>query len=782
MKRLDFGGLNRALIQRAEELLSDWFPQGKLRGREFCVGNLSGSQGDSLKVNIDTGKWADFAQDIRGHDLISLYAKINGFKNLQAAERLASRYNFNVNSSSARPMEKKPSSKPEKIEALPSFSVLPDRAVFGQHWKYYGRDGKLLFVISRKDILEDGKPKKVFTPWVWSNSKVICKQWPDPRPLYNLHKLSENRPVIVTEGEKACDAAEKICGKIYDCVTWAGGSNAFHKTDWSPLYDRRVVLWPDADDAGMKAMAGIEKLLAAHCTSIKVVNSVYGGKSEGWDAHDAYLEGMSIDAWKQWAKPIAEERSAKNKESEKRLTQPSIVDRIPEQIPPPTQVQVYMDSADAPQVPYVSDQLKSKWLKLNLHLNATATSPHLNVANAKKIINHKFGKKIWYDEFHNKYLTTLSSNRPREWTDHDSLQLAEYLQNEWGLTRISDELCYKAMQLYAMSNKKNEPRDWMARLKWDNQPRIQRFFDKALGSEQSEYAAAASRNWWISMVARIFSPGCKVDNMVILEGRQGSFKSTALSAVAGPWYAEITGDITSKDFYQALQGKMLVEIGELDSFNKHEVTTIKKVVSTAVDRYRPPYARQSQDFPRQCVFVGTTNEKHYLRDATGARRFWPVATTKIDLDYINRWREELFAEAVHLYKAGASWHKMPKSALLEQEDRRDWDEWENWISEWLFTKQVTETTVAEVAVQALDIDRERMNRQTQNRIARVLRVLGWESGKQKKIAGKTVRPWYPMTDDNGGQKEPGNPGARRHKLTRDIPNLAPSFTSSNTQH
>lgn len=771
MKRLDFGGLNRHLLQRAEELLSDWFPQGKLRGREYCVGNLGGSSGDSLKINIDTGKWADFASDVRGLDLISLYAKLNNYKNSKAAERLASRYSFNVDSEPARPKE--PSNKALQIKALPSLQVLPDRVLQGQHWKYFDEDGLLLFVISRQDVIENGKPKKIFTPWVWANSKPICKQWPEPRPLYNLHKLKDNKPIIITEGEKACDAAEAICGRIYTCVSWAGGSNAYHKTDWKPLHGRRVLMWPDADDAGMKAAKAIEKLLAAHCTSFKVIDSVFGGKSNGWDAHDGKSEGMTLKTWKQWAAPIAKlstESTLLNKRVEEKI-QPSIVDRMPEPIPPPPEVQIYMDSDDAPAVPYVSDEMKTKWHKIGLSLNATATSPHLNVANAKKVIEYKFAKSIWYDEFHNKYLTTWNTKAPREWTDHDSLMMAELLQTKWGFTRISDELCFKAIQLFAMANKRNEPRDWLGSIEWDNKPRISRFFDRALGSLESEYAAAASRNWWISMVARVFQPGCKVDNMVILEGRQGSFKSTALSLVGGPWYAEITGDITNKDFYQALQGKILVEIGELDSFNKHEVTTIKKVVSTAVDRYRAPYARQPQDYPRQCVFVGTTNEKHYLRDSTGARRFWPVATTKIDVKYIQKNREQMFAEAVSLYKAKASWHKMPASALEEQESRREWDEWEGVISEWLAKNDKTETTVAEVARYALDMDMERINRQSQNRIAKVLRILDWESGKQKKLGGKTVRPWYPSEDAAPG-KGYQNSSNNVHSAI-DVPNLAP---------
>ena len=133
------------------------------------------------------------------------------------------------------------------------------------------------------------------------------------------------------------------------------------------------------------------------------------------------------------------------------------------------------------------------------------------------------------------------------------------------------------------------------------------------------------------MKAREFSTGCQVDNMVVLEGVQGIGKSRALRALGGKWYSSASESVMYKDFYLILTGSLIMEIAELDSFKKAEVTRIKQVISSPHDYYRVPYGRDAQVYPRMCVFVGTTNEREYLKDTTGARRFWPI---KCDMSFL----------------------------------------------------------------------------------------------------------------------------------------------------
>jgi predicted P-loop ATPase len=265
----------------------------------------------------------------------------------------------------------------------------------------------------------------------------------------------------------------------------------------------------------------------------------------------------------------------------------------------------------------------------------------------------------------------------------------------------------------------------MDSLVWDGNERLDVMFHHYFGAKLSEYMTAASKNWWISMVARAYQPGAKVDSMVILEGEQGQFKSMALGVIGGKWYSEAHESVTNKDFFLLLQGKLIIEISELDAFSKAEVNTIKKVITCQTDRFRPPYGRVSIDYPRRCVFVGTTNEQHYLRDTTGARRFWPVKIGRINIPKLKEDRDQLFAEAVHRFKKDEIWYDMPAETADIQESRRQHDEWETPIG--AFIAHRDETTVTEVATECLSILLSKMDIMVQRRISKVLSQLNWES-------------------------------------------------------
>ena len=237
--------------------------------------------------------------------------------------------------------------------------------------------------------------------------------------------------------------------------------------------------------------------------------------------------------------------------------------------------------------------------------------------------------------------------------------------------------------------------------------------------------------------------------MVVLEGAQGIGKTNALRAIGGEWYTEAHEAVTSKDFFMTMQGKLLIEIAELDSFSRAEVTRIKQVITCKTDRFRAPYGRSAKDNPRQCVFVGTTNESHYLRDHTGGRRFWPMKCGKIDLELIKQNREQFFAEAVTRFKAGEPWYEMPIETHEEQEQRRQVDEWEEPIADHLSNPTIAETTVFEIATECLKFDVPKIDRSVQIRIAAALRKLGWElpnngptwrDGKMRRIYKKAVKP------------------------------------------
>lgn len=366
-----------------------------------------------------------------------------------------------------------------------------------------------------------------------------------------------------------------------------------------------------------------------------------------------------------------------------------------------------------------------------------------NIDNVARLMDGPYKGILWYDTFHAKVFTKWDTDTVREWGTPDTYELTRRIQKDMQLSTISDDIVYKGLTLYGYQNARNEPYEWLESLKWDGTERIKHCMSDCFGAHENNYTSEVSQNFWIAMVARVYQPGCKYDNMIVLEGQQGAFKSSALKIIGGKWFTELHESVQNKDFFVGLQGKLLIEIAELDAFSKAETSKIKQVISNQSDRYRAPYERTAQDHPRQCIFVGSTNESQYLKDATGGRRFWPIATGLIRLDILKEHREQYFAEATHKYKNGASWWKVPEEAINEQESRRQSDEWESIIARYI--EPTTEVQVTDILCDALKIEVGMQGRQEQMRVTHCLRVLGWDRTRERR-SGVQVSVWRRKED------------------------------------
>lgn len=324
---------------------------------------------------------------------------------------------------------------------------------------------------------------------------------------------------------------------------------------------------------------------------------------------------------------------------------------------------------------------------------------------------------------------------PRGLQDTDVLVVQEYLQKA-GLKRLGKEPVQGAIDLVGRENSFHPVRDYLAGLEWDGTPRVDTWLSSYLGAEDCEYARGIGRMFLIAAVTRIDRPGCKFDYMLILEGAQGVGKSTACSILGGEWFSDSLPDFDEgKDLFQHLRGKWIIEIGELQAMRKAENTLLKSLISRTTERYRPPYGRNEVVEPRQCVFMGTTNTSTYLQDETGGRRFWPVTVgPKIDLHGLRRDRDQLWAEAQYrcdwmedYWPTREFEHAFLKPA---QEERHDTDAWEGTIREFVADK--TKITVSEIATQCLQLPISVLDKSRQLRIARCLRRLGWEPGRDSK--------------------------------------------------
>jgi predicted P-loop ATPase len=320
---------------------------------------------------------------------------------------------------------------------------------------------------------------------------------------------------------------------------------------------------------------------------------------------------------------------------------------------------------------------------------------------------------------------------PRSVRDTDVSQLQEWLQH-MGMPRIGKDQTHQAVDQRAQERAFHPVRDYLDGLHWDRKPRLNTWLADYLGANPTDYAAGIGRMFLVAMAARIYKPGCKTDYMLVLEGEQGVGKSWVCRALAGEWFSDSLPDIRDKDGAQHLRGKWLIEIAELAAVGPAEAEVLKAFISRSEERYRPSYGRKEVIEPRQCVFIGTTNKSIYLKDETGARRFWPVKVGKIDIEALNRDRDQLFVEAVAAYRAGEQWwpdaeferrHIKP-----EQEARYEADPWEQAILEYVAPfSRVRVTDIARDALHSESIGK--IGTADQTRIAGVLVQKGWKSVK-----------------------------------------------------
>lgn len=328
---------------------------------------------------------------------------------------------------------------------------------------------------------------------------------------------------------------------------------------------------------------------------------------------------------------------------------------------------------------------------------------------------------------------------PRPLTDSDVIRVQDWMQHA-GIKRIAKETVADAIRLRADENSFHPVRDYLESLTWDGLPRLDNWLRTYVGTEDGAYTRAVGRMFLISMVARIFRPGAKVDHMLVLEGPQGAMKSSACAVLGGAWFSDSMPDVSDgKDAVQHLRGKWLIEVSEMHAMGRADTALLKAFISRTVERYRPSHARLEVIEPRQVVFVGTTNKDTYLRDETGGRRFWPVKCGQIDIARLTADRDQLFAEAVVLYKAGEAWWPSKtletEFILPQQSARYEADVWEENIAKFLAARG--DVTVGEVAHGALRLEAARVGTAEQRRIAAALERLGWE--RQPVVSGR--RAW-----------------------------------------
>lgn len=659
-------------------------------------------------------------------------------------------------------LSRKPAMGAEVESACPWVPILPvpdqageppkahiKRGMPEQTWCYRNADGRALGYVYRFKTSTGGKET---LPLVYArNNEVGVEEWrwmafPEPRPLYGLDRLAAkpDATVLLVEGEKCADAADALLPE-FAVVAWPGGCKAVKKADWTPLTGRKVIAWPDADskrvplikaekDAlpnnealakaqaekpllpeneqpGIKAMEQAAGLIMQHGGQVRIVKiPAPGAKPDGHDVADEIAEGKDADALRTIIKgqrwPVIAARSFAGEH-----------------------------------VPELGGAGPENWRRQLLRKDDRLIDCRENVY--LMLLHHPlWAGVLWLDDFARRIVKRKPAPwdcakgflPDTEWVHEDDLRLGLWLAQRESLLIRSQENLAAAVAWVATESRFHPVRDYLDALVWDKVPRASEWLTDYLGVKRTEYAMLAARLFLVGMVARIYQPGCQMRFMPILEGAQFKGKSSALRILGGEWFGDTTLDLNNKDAYQLIQGCWLHEIGELDAFNRTESTRMKAFVSSQVDRFRAPYERAPRDWPRQTVFVGTTNQDEYFKDTTGNTRYWPLRVEDdgpINLDGLATVRDQIFAEAVALYKRGERWHptrdEQQRLFEPEQADREIADPWQSLIAKWLHNITAHRVSATEIITDCLKIEPGKIDstRQMSTRVGISMKRLGW---------------------------------------------------------
>lgn len=342
------------------------------------------------------------------------------------------------------------------------------------------------------------------------------------------------------------------------------------------------------------------------------------------------------------------------------------------------------------------------------------------------------------------------------WSDADLVETKAWIEREHSIRPSTNDV-HDAVVAVARRQAFNPLTDYLDALKErdsDSEGILDTWLIDFFGAADTPLTRAIGAKWMISAVARAYEPGCKVDTVLILEGKQGLKKSRMLKQLCPmpEWFTDGLSEFGSKDQAVEIEGKWIVELAEMKGFGK-ELDQIKAFVTREAENYRPPYGRNDIHSPRKCIFAATVNPETagYLRDGTGNRRYWPIECTKQAPELAPETRDQLWAEAKRRYLAKESWWlddaELLAAAEAEQKKRMVIDPWQDTIEGWLIGKQ--DTSVTEILSECLKIEIGRRGHNDAIRVGRVLAAIDWIKYRPTRVNGRAQPFRYqdPMAKD-----------------------------------
>lgn len=377
-----------------------------------------------------------------------------------------------------------------------------------------------------------------------------------------------------------------------------------------------------------------------------------------------------------------------------------------------------------------------------------------NVANAALLLSMRLrgeSASLHFDNFSRKVLLRACGVEV-EVEDKHVLDWTVCIQLQPACQQIGKDSINDAVSLIAAYNSVDTVFEYLNGLAWDRTKRLASLLSRGFGAEENNYTKVAGTNFLVGAVARQFRPGAKVDNVLVLEGPQGIQKSSGLRVLfTEPWFSDSLPSFGAEDFQLHLQGKVCFEAAELHAIHRGDIERTKNLLTMQSDRFRPKFGRRPVEIPRRCVFAGTTNQERYLMDQTGNRRFIPVECGAIDLKWIADNREQLFAEAVALYRLNHEWWRYPDEARAEQELRRVVNGLEEAVLRWSEQyPDVTHVTAHDILAGFMNLPADRAARMV-NQMADALKANGFvRNGRGATSVAGVKLNWFRRNDHREG--------------------------------
>lgn len=365
------------------------------------------------------------------------------------------------------------------------------------------------------------------------------------------------------------------------------------------------------------------------------------------------------------------------------------------------------------------------------------------------------GVEVARDEFRDELMVTPVGRKAwRQFKDADFTRIRMQLAHK-GLD-ASLELTKEAVNLVGDERRFDSAIAWLKNEvpEWDGVARIETFYSTVFGVAQDDYARALGQYTWTALAGRVLDPGCKVDMVPIIQGGQGLGKSQVVAAMVPDesFFTEI--DLSDRDdnLSRLMRGKLIAELSELKGLHNRDIEAVKSFVTRRHEQWIPKYREFATTFPRRLLFMGTTNADVFLADVTGNRRWLPITATKADAAWVKANRDQLWAEARDLWeRAGVLFSEVEHLATEHHDKYKDHDEWEEVIEAYLNNAEarawegevfdpVAPIKVSDVLSGALGLQVQHINKREQQRVATVMKSLGYARW-QGRYAGEKYRAW-----------------------------------------